>query len=98
MSITLADARKIIEGATSKASELGIHVSVAVIDSGAHLVALQRMDGAPPVSPVIAEGKPVGAAMFLRDGAAVLTMANDRRAFDAAVTAVTRSRIVPGPR
>jgi len=97
MSIRLADALRIIDAATSKARELGIHVSVAVVDAGAHLVALQRMDGAPPVSPVIAEGKAVGAAMFLRDGAAMLTMANDRPAFYAAVSAMARTRIVPGP-
>ena len=97
MSIALADARKIIAAAQAKASGLGIQVSVAVIDAGAHLVALERMDGASPVSPVIAEGKAVGAAMFLRDGAAMLTIANDRPAFYAAVSGMARTRIVPGP-
>jgi glc operon protein GlcG len=97
MSITLAEAVKVIDAATRKAAELGIRVSVAVIDEGAHLVALHRMDGAMPVSPQVAEGKAVGAAMFRRDGAAMLSMANDRQAFYAAVSGMARTRMVPGP-
>ncbi len=97
MSITLAEATRIVDAATQKAAELGIRVSVAVIDEGAHLVALQRMDGAMPISPQIAEGKAVGAAMFRRDGAAMLNMANDRQAFYAAVSGMARTRMVPGP-
>jgi uncharacterized protein GlcG (DUF336 family) len=97
VSITLADAIKVIDAAVTKAGELGIRVSVAVIDDGGHLVALQRMDGAMPLSPPVAEGKAVGAAMFRRDGAAILSMANDRQAFYAAVNGMARTRIVPGP-
>jgi glc operon protein GlcG len=88
---------KAIDAAVTKAGELGIRVSVAVIDDGGHLVALQRMDGAMPLSPPVAEGKALGAAMFRRDGAAVLSMANDRQAFYAAASSMARTRVVPGP-
>ena len=88
---------KVIDAAVTKAGELGLRVSVAVIDEGGHLVALQRMDGAMPLSPPVAEGKAVGAAMFRRDGAAVRSMANDRVAFYAAASGMARTRIVPGP-
>jgi uncharacterized protein GlcG (DUF336 family) len=97
MPLTLEDASKAIRSAQAKAKELGVKVSVAVVDEGAHLVALQRMDGAPPVSPVIAEGKAVAAAMFLRDGASLLTTANDRPVFYNAVSGMARTRMVPGP-
>jgi glc operon protein GlcG len=97
MPLSLGDAEKIIESAHAKATALGLQVSVAVVDEGAHLIALMRMDGAPPVSPVIAEGKAVGAAMFHRDGASLLSIANDRPAFFNAVSGMARTRVVPGP-
>ena len=97
MPLSLDDANKAIQFAQAKAKELGVKVSVAVVDEGAHLVALQRMDGAPPISQVIAEGKAVGAAMFQRDGASLLTTANDRPVFYTAVSGMARTRMVPGP-
>ena len=97
MTLSLDSAEKIIHAARAKAVSIGIRVSIAVVDAGAHMVALQRMDGAMPASPVIAEGKAVGAAMFGRDGAAILSMANDRPAFYNSVSGLARTRIVPGP-
>ena len=66
MALTLAESHDIIERAQKKAAELGIRITVAVVDAGAVLIALSRMDGAPPVSPQVAEAKAVGAAMLLR--------------------------------
>jgi uncharacterized protein GlcG (DUF336 family) len=97
VSLGVEEANKAIHFAQAKAKELGVKVSVAVVDDGAHLVALQRMDGAMPVSPVIAEGKAVAAAMFNRDGASLLTTANERPVFYAAVSGMARTRMVPGP-
>jgi uncharacterized protein GlcG (DUF336 family) len=95
VALPLADAKQIVHAAVAHATKLGIRVSVAVVDEGANLIVLERMDGAMPISPQIAEGKAVGAAMFRRDGAALLTMANDRPAFFNAVTGMAR-RLVPG--
>jgi glc operon protein GlcG len=96
MPLLLSDAEKVVHAAIAHATKLGIRVSVAVVDEGAHLIALERMDGAMPISPQIAEGKAVGAAMFMRDGAALLTIANDRPAFFNAVSGMART-LVPGP-
>lgn len=95
--MTLDDAHKLIAAAQQKAASINVKVTVAVVDEGAHLVALARMDGANPMSPAIAEGKAVGAAMFRRDGAWLLSTANDRQAFWAAVKGMAGKDIVPGP-
>jgi glc operon protein GlcG len=96
MPLSLTDANKVISRAQAKAQELGIKVTVAIVDEGGLLVALSRMDGAPPVSPQIAEAKAVGAAMLLRDGAGLAQMAQDRPAFFSVVDRMVRVPLVPG--
>jgi uncharacterized protein GlcG (DUF336 family) len=44
--VTLKDARKIIEAAEKKATEIGQPMNIAVADAGGNLVAHVRMDGA----------------------------------------------------
>ena len=96
MPLSLSDANKAIEKAHSKAVDLGIKVTVAVVDGGGLLVALGRMDGAPPLSPQIAEAKAVGAAMFLRDGEWLAQVAKERPGFFAAADRLVRTPLVPG--
>ena len=43
-SMTLAAARRHIADAISKSEQLGIKVCIAVVDSGAHIVAFERID------------------------------------------------------
>ncbi len=43
--LTHAGARKIAETAIGKAEQAGIAISVAIADSGGHLIVLERMDG-----------------------------------------------------
>src|SRR2546421_4733981 len=43
--LTHAGAKKIADTAVAKAKQAGIAISVAVADSGGHLIALERMDG-----------------------------------------------------
>jgi len=43
--LTHAGAKKILDTAVAKARQAGIAISIAVADSGGHLVALERMDG-----------------------------------------------------
>ena len=97
MPLNLDDANKLIAGAHARASQLGLSVTAAVVDEGGHLVALGRMDGAPPLSPQIAEAKAVGAAMLLRDGGSLLQMSQDRPAFFHAVDWLVRVPLIPGP-
>jgi len=96
MPLTLTEASKVISRAQAKAQELDIKVTVAIVDEGGFLVALSRMDGAPPVSPQIAEAKAVGAAMLMRDGAGLAQMAQDRPAFFSVVDRMVRVPLVPG--
>ena len=46
MDITLAQAQAAIEEAKKKATELGVAMDIAVVDSGTNLTAFARMDGA----------------------------------------------------
>ena len=43
--LTVAGARKAVDTAVALAREAGVAVTVAVVDAGGHLVALERMDG-----------------------------------------------------
>ncbi len=96
LAVELQAAQEIVGRAHTRASELGIKVTVAVVDSGGLLVALARMDGAPPLSPQIAEAKAVGAAMLFRDGASLAELAKDRPGFFSVVDRLVRVPIVPG--
>ena len=94
--LDLNDANQLIGRAHAKAAELGIRVTVAVVDEGAHLVALGRMDGAAPLTPQVAEAKAVGAAMLHRDGASLGELAKDRPGFFSVADRLVRVPIVPG--
>ena len=96
MPLSLIDANKVIDRAHAKAKQLGIKVTVAVVDEGGHLIALSRMDGAMPLSPQLAEAKAVGAAMFQRDGGALAQMAQDRPGFFSAADRLVRVPLIPG--
>ncbi|TMF23121.1 MAG: heme-binding protein [Chloroflexi bacterium] len=96
LAVELQAAQEIVGRAHTRARELGIKVTVAVVDSGGLLVALARMDGAPPLSPQIAEAKAVGAAMLFRDGASLAELAKDRPGFFSVVDRLVRVPIVPG--
>ena len=94
--MNLDDANQVIARAHAKATELGIRVTVAIVDEGGLLIALARMDGATPLSPQIAEAKAVGAAMLNRDGAGLAELAKDRPGFFNVADRMVRVPIVPG--
>jgi glc operon protein GlcG len=96
MPITLQDANQVISRAQAKAADIGIRVTVAVVDEGGLLIALARMDGAPPLTPQIAEAKAVGAAMLHRDGASLADLAKDRPGFFSVADRLVRVPMVPG--
>jgi uncharacterized protein GlcG (DUF336 family) len=96
MPLTLKEANDVIERAHAKAAELGVTVTVAVVDEGGHLIALGRMDGAMPLSPQIAEAKAVGSAMFRRDGGWLAQVYQDRPGFFNAVDRLVRAPLIPG--
>src|SRR2546423_3994722 len=96
MPLTLAEATKLISDARGKAGQLDIRITVAVVDEGGLLIALERMDGGSPLSPQIAEAKAVGAVMLHRDGAALAELAKDRPGFFSVADRLVRVPIVPG--
>jgi len=96
MPLTLEQAQTVIAVAHQHAARLGVRITVAVVDEGGLLVALGRMDGAPPISPQIAESKAVGAALWHRDGDALAQVSRDRPAFFNQVDRLVRLPIMPG--
>ena len=96
MPLTLEQAQTVVAAAHEHAAELGVRVTVAVVDEGGLLVALGRMDGAPPISLQIAESKAVGAALWHREGDALAQVNQDRPVFFAQVDRLVRMPIMPG--
>ena len=66
MSLTLAEANQVIQGALDKARAMNIKVSVAVCDAGGRLLAFNRMDGAIWGSVYGSQGKAIASAAFAR--------------------------------
>ena len=72
-------------------------LTIAVLDSGGHLVALQREDGASLLRPQIAIGKAWG-AIALGKGSRLLALdAQQRPAFIAALNSLGQGSVVPAP-
>jgi glc operon protein GlcG len=65
--LTHDDARRIAAAAEAEAQAHQWAVTIAVVDDGGHLLWLQRLDGAPPVSAHIAPAKARTAALGRRE-------------------------------
>ncbi|MBH0776138.1 GlcG/HbpS family heme-binding protein [Nocardia bovistercoris] len=68
MSLTSEQARAVSARIRAHATGLGARVTVAIVDAGGHVLLVDRMDGAPPLSARIAPAKASGVALFHRDG------------------------------
>ncbi len=66
-SLELADVKKIAAAAEAEAMANNWAVTIAISDEGGHLLHLQRLDGAPPVSAHIAPAKAHTAALGRRE-------------------------------
>jgi uncharacterized protein GlcG (DUF336 family) len=62
--VTLAEAVKLCEAAVAKAQHLGITIAVSVVDSGTHLVAMQKMEKALILGIEGSKGKAVASVIF----------------------------------
>ncbi|MGK9414676.1 GlcG/HbpS family heme-binding protein [Pseudomonas cedrina] len=72
-------------------------LTIAVLDSGGHLITLQREDGASLLRPQIAVGKAWG-AIALGKGSRMLALdAQQRPAFIAALNSLGQGSVVPAP-
>ena len=85
--LTLEDCRRIAAAADAEAMRHGWAVTIAIADDGGHLLWLERLDGAPPVSAHIAPAKARTAAIGRRDSKVYEDMINQgRQAFLSAPT------------
>ena len=96
VAVSQAQAEMAAKAALRKAEEISIRISVAVVDAGGYLVYLSRMDGAPALSPEIAEAKAAGAAVMGRAGDVLADNYEKRPGFFAAASALARRPLVPG--
>src|SRR5262245_16382328 len=77
--LTLEDARRIRAGAEQEALAHHWAVSIAIVDDGGHLIWLQRLDGAPPISAQISTAKARTAALGRRETKLYEDMINQGR-------------------
>ena len=73
------DLRAMAAAAEAEALKNGWAVSFAIVDDGGHLLWLQRLDGAPPISAQIAPAKARTAALGRRDSKLYEDMINQGR-------------------
>lgn len=93
-SLTLKQAEEWITRACSKASQLGVKVSVVVVDAGGNPVASARMDGAGILTPDIARGKAYTAIAFKSHSKDITERMKERPAAALGLTQVSGNRIV----
>jgi uncharacterized protein GlcG (DUF336 family) len=77
--LSLADVKRIAAGAEAEAQKNGWKVTIAVVDDGGHLLWLQRLDGAAPISAQIAPAKAKTAALGRRESRLYEEMINQGR-------------------
>lgn len=77
--LTLDDAKRIAVAAEAEAQRNGWAVTIAIADDGGHLLWLQRLDGAAPVSAHIAPAKARTAALGRRESRVYEEMINQGR-------------------
>lgn len=77
--LTLEDARRMATAAQTQANTHDWRVTIAIVDDGGHLLWLQRLDGAPPISSQMAPAKARAAALGRRDSKVYEDMINQGR-------------------
>lgn len=74
-----ADIQKILSAAIASATQHKWAVAIAVVDDGGHLLALQRLDDAAPISAYIATEKARSSALGRRESGAYEKIINEGR-------------------
>lgn len=77
--LSLADVKKIAAAAEAEALANNWAVTIAIVDDGAHLLWLQRLDGAAPISSHIAPSKAKTAALGRRESKVYEDLINNGR-------------------
>ena len=87
--LTLAGARHVITAGTAEARRLNAGGAFAVVDSGGHLLCLERLDGTFPAAATVAIEKARTAAIFRRETRVFEDAIRGGRTSLAAVSAIT---------
>ena len=96
--VTIDQARTIIAATLARGRDMGLKpLSVVVLDSGGHVKAFEREDGAAPGRFGIAHGKAYGSVMLGMAGRAQMARAEQQAFFMAAVNGVYGGAVVPVP-
>jgi uncharacterized protein GlcG (DUF336 family) len=77
--LSLDEAKRIAAGSEAEALAHGWAVTIAIVDDGGHLLWLQRLDGAAPISAQIAPAKAHTAALGRRESKVYEDMINQGR-------------------
>lgn len=95
-SITLAQAQAIASATLRKGRELALKpLTVAVLDPGGHLVALQREDGSSNLRPAIATAKASGALALGVSSRKIGEMAAERPTFVGSLSGIASGGVIP---
>lgn len=86
--LTLDDVKRMAAASEAEALSHGWAVSIAIVDDGGHLLWLQRLDDAAPVSAHIAPAKARTAALGRRESRVYEEMVNQGRASFLSVPAI----------
>ena len=94
--VSLAEAKIMIQSALEKGAELGLNpLTVAVLDNGGHLKAMERQDGASILRPQVAHGKAYGALCVGLGSSALHKRAEEQPYFVNAINALADGALVP---
>ena len=92
--LSAADVKKIMAAAEAEATQNGWAVSIAVVDDGGHLLAMQRLDKAAPISSHICVEKARTSALGCRESKVYEDVINNGRV--SFVTAPTLQGMLEG--
>lgn len=94
--LSLDQARTIIAAALAHGRQLGLKpLSIAVLDSGSHLIAFERQDGSSTLRAQIATGKAAGALALGLSSRKIGEMAAERPSFIASLGTIAPAGLIP---
>ncbi len=94
MALTLDLAERIVKAGIAKSQEMGVPVSISIVDEAGNLAYVARMDGAPFLSPHIAAGKAYTAAAWRASSAEIEERAAKAPYFHGGVSTMTQGRAI----
>ncbi|MSO96214.1 MAG: heme-binding protein [Thermoleophilia bacterium] len=94
MKVSLEAARDLIARGHAKAAGFDKAVTIAIVDEGGYLVAIERMDGARPLAPSIATAKAYTAAIMQRPTTMLKGLSEDEPMFFSQIGRMGQHEIV----